>query len=173
MVENTGKEDSKIRWWYKLYMISIIAALGKNRALGLGNELLWPIPDDLKRFKELTTGHAIIMGSKTYESIGKPLPNRTNIIITRNEEYDAPGAIITHSLEEAIEKAGDGEVFIIGGAQIYTLALPFADKLYLTLINDEKEADAFFPDYSEFKKETLIEEREFEGIKYSWVNFEK
>ena len=154
-------------------MISIIAALGKNRALGLGNELLWPIPDDLKRFKKITSGHPIIMGSKTYESIGKPLPNRTNIILTRNKNYDAPGTIIVTSLEEAFEKAGNDEVFVIGGAQIYTLALPYADKLYLTLIEDEKEADAFFPDYSEFTKKTLIEEREFEGIKYSWVNFEK
>lgn len=154
-------------------MISIIAALGKNRALGLGNELLWPIPDDLKRFKKITSGHPIIMGSKTYESIGKPLPNRTNIILTRNKNYDAPGTIIATSLEEAFEKAGNDEVFVIGGAQIYTLALPYADKLYLTLIEDEKEADAFFPDYSEFTKKTLIEEREFEGIKYSWVNFEK
>lgn len=154
-------------------MISIIAALGKNRVIGKDNELLWPIPDDLKRFKEITTGHPVIMGSKTYESIGKPLPNRTNIVITRDKNYKAPGTFIAHSLEEAFEKAGGGEIFVIGGAQIYSLALPHADKLYLTLIEDEKEGDAFFPDYSEFTKKTLVEEREFKGIKYSWINFER
>lgn len=168
-----GKEDNNVRWWHNLCMVSIIAAIGKNRVLGKGNELLWRIPDDLKRFKELTTGHAIIMGSKTYESIGKPLPNRTNIILTRNYNYDAPGAVIVNSMEEALEAAGEGEVFVIGGGQIYSLALPFTDKLYLTLIDDEKEGDAFFPDYSEFDKKTFIEHRMFEGIKYSWVNFEK
>ncbi len=156
-----------------LNMISIIAALGKNRVLGKDNELLWRIPDDLKRFKELTTGHPIIMGSKTYESIGKPLPNRTNIVLTKDSDYEAPGTIVVHSLEEAFEKAENEEIFVIGGGQIYALALPYADKLYLTLIDDKKEGDTFFPDYSAFTKKTHVENRVFEGINYSWVNFER
>jgi len=156
-----------------LNMVSIIAALGKNRVLGKDNELLWRIPDDLKRFKELTTGHPIIMGSKTYESIGKPLPNRTNIVLTKDSDYEAPGTIVVHSLEEAFEKAENEEIFVIGGGQIYALALPYADKLYLTLIDDKKEGDTFFPDYSAFTKKTPVEERVFEEINYSWVNFER
>lgn len=156
--------------------ISLIAAISENRAIGKNNELLWRIPDDMRRFKELTTGHPIIMGRKTYESIGKPLPNRTNIIITRNKDYSAPGCIVTNSLHEAIEKAGEieqSEIFIIGGGEIYKEGLKLTDKLYLTLIHEEKEGDIYFPDYSEFKKEVSREEREQNGLKYTWLELEK
>lgn len=136
-------------------LISIIAAIGKNRELGKDNKLLWNISEDMKRFKKLTIGHPVIMGRTTYESIGKPLPYRTNIIVTRNPDFKSEDAIITHSVEEAIEvakKYSRKEIFIIGGAQIYAQGLKFADKLYITLVHGEFEADAYFPDYSEFKK---------------------
>lgn len=138
-------------------MISIIAAIGKRRELGKNNKLLWHIPEDLKRFKRITEGHPIIMGRKTYESIGRPLPRRTNIVITRNPEYPSVGIMIASSLEDAIAKAkpceGAQELFIIGGGEIYAKALPMADRLYLTIVDAEADADTFFPDYSMFTKE--------------------
>jgi dihydrofolate reductase len=156
--------------------ISIIAALGKDGVIGKNKELLWRIPDDLKRFKRLTTGHPIIMGRKTHESIGRPLLERINIVVTRDKNYSAEGCVVTHSLEEALRKAVDAdkeEIFVIGGGEIYKQALPRADKLYLTLIEDDKEGDVFFPDYSMFKNKTLREERDFEGLKYTWVTLER
>ena len=156
--------------------ISIIAAIGKNRELGKEGKLLWHIGDDLKRFKALTMRHPIIMGRKTFESIGKPLPGRTNIVITRDENWSHEGVIATHSLEEAIEKAKelDGEkIFIGGGSQIYEQALPYTDKLYLTLIDDEKEADSFFPEYEHLFTKKAFEEKRFDektGLHYTWVD---
>lgn len=142
--------------------ISIIAAIGRNRELGKDNKLLWHIPEDLERFKVITTGHAVIMGRKTFESLEKPLPRRLNIIITRDQEYQLPrGAakvMLAGSLEHAIEAArstGDTEVFIIGGGQVYQQALPLADKLYLTIVDAAFDADTFFPDYSQFTKVTF------------------
>src|ERR1700688_558975 len=123
--------------------ISIVAAMGRNREIGKGNQLLWHIPGDLKRFKQLTMGHPVIMGRKTFESIvsklGKPLPGRTNIVISRDKNWSYKGAVIAHSLEEAFSKASNTdseEVFIGGGSQIYEQALPHVDRLYLTLIDD-------------------------------------
>ena len=153
--------------------ISIVAAVQKDRGLGYKNKLLWRIPNDLKRFKKLTTGHTIIMGSKTYDSMGKPLPNRKNIVLSRNTNLKIKGVSVAHSLKEAILLSDEGEIFVIGGAEIYELALPFANKLHLTLINENKEADAFFPDYSSFTKKTLIETREHDGVEYSFVDFER
>ncbi|KKW32412.1 MAG: Dihydrofolate reductase [Parcubacteria group bacterium GW2011_GWA1_53_13] len=147
--------------------VSMIAAVGRNRELGLGNGLLWHIPEDLKRFKALTLGHPVIMGRKTFESIGKPLPGRTNLVVSRS----------ALSLEDALaqaKKLDKEEVFIIGGAQIYEQALPYADRLYLTLIEDTKEADAFFPEYEKlFTKKVSEEPREYEGLQYRWVTLEK
>lgn len=166
-------------------MISLIAAIGKKRELGRGSALLWRIPEDLKRFKSLTTGHPVVMGRKTFESIGRPLPARTNIVVTRDEKWQVPGALATHSLGEALEEARQapggglpaqaGETFIIGGAQIYEQALPFADRLYLTLIEAEaSDADAFFPAYETlFTKKLSEEPGEFEGLRYRWVVLEK
>jgi len=155
--------------------ISLIAAIGKDRELGRGNKLLFDIPEDMKLFREKTSGHVVIMGRKTYESIGRPLPKRTNIIISRDKNYEVPeGVIKTTSMEEAIElaktveKGERGEVFVIGGAQIYALAMPFADKLYLTVVNKTvKDADAFFPDYSEFTK--VLFERHSRDKNYSYT----
>ena len=163
-------------------MISIIAAIGRNRTLGKNNELLWRIPDDLKRFKELTLGHPVIMGRKTFESIlaslGKPLPGRTNIVVTRDASWRKEGVITASSIEDAIEKAksapGGEEIFIGGGGQIYAEALPSAQKLYLTVIEDEKNGDTFFPPYeSAFTKMVFEEARESDGLRYRWVDLER
>jgi dihydrofolate reductase len=164
--------------------ISMIAALSDTtRAIGRNNELLWKISDDLKRFKALTTGHAIVMGRKTYESIGRPLPNRTNIIITRNHNFLPEGCIVVHSLEEALETAKNveqenhpedqQEIFIIGGGEIYHNALPFADRLYLTLVESQADGDTHFPDFSSFTKEISKEEHLDHIPPYTYVILEK
>lgn len=125
--------------------ISIIAAASQNGIIGANNKLPWRLPADLKRFKELTLGHPILMGRKTFESIGKPLPGRTNIVITRQKEFACCGAITASSLEEALRLCGEAEeVFAIGGATIYEQALPLADKIYLTVIHQDFEGDARF-----------------------------
>lgn len=129
-------------------MITIIAAISKNNALGKNNDLIWHLPEDLKRFKALTSGHHIIMGRNTFESIGKPLPNRTTIIITRNKEYQQKGCLIAHNLDQALGMTGeDDDVFIIGGAQIYKQAIEndVADFLDITRVHAEFDADVFFP----------------------------
>lgn len=159
-------------------LISAIAAIGRNRELGTKNQLSWRISDDFKRVKELTMGHPLIMGRKTYESIGRPLPGRTNIVVTRDQGYVAEGCVVVTSIENALEEARkveDKEIFIFGGAEIYKLALPFTDHLYLTLIDDEDpSADAYFPDYTEkFMETTRHGVREHEGLKYEWVEFER
>ena len=133
-------------------LISIIVAMGRNRAIGFQNMLPWRLSADMQRFKQLTMGHHILMGRKTYESIGRPLPGRTSIIITRQSDFQAEGCLIAHSLDEAIALAqarGELEVFVIGGAEIYAQALPIADRMYLTLVDAMPEADAFFPDFHE------------------------
>lgn len=159
--------------------ISIIASIGKyDNALGKNNDLVWRISADLKRFKSLTMGHPIIMGRKTFESIGRVLPGRTNIVITRNLEYAAVGAVIVSSLEEALRKAREldnQEIFIIGGGEIFKQALPLSDKLYLTIIDGRVEnADIFFPNYeNDFTKKIYEEVGEEGGIRYTWINLER
>ncbi len=159
--------------------ISAIVAIGKNRELGRSNNLLWRISDDLKRFKSLTTGHPIVMGRKTFDSIGKPLPNRTNIVVTRDASWTREGVLAMASLEEALTKARDiekEEIFIVGGAQIYAQALPFTDRLYMTLIDAKKDADIYLPPYEqEFTKEISREERmdEKTGLRYTWLTLER
>lgn len=127
--------------------ISIIVAIAEKGVIGGGNELLWHIPDDLKRFKRITSGHSVIMGRKTFESIGKPLPNRRNIVITRNPEFRAEGIEVANSLNVALglTKTED-EVFIIGGGEIYRQALPMATKLYITRVHANFEGDTYFPE---------------------------
>lgn len=132
--------------------ITMIAAAGENNALGKNNDLLWHLPDDFKRFKQLTTGHCILMGRKTFESFPNTLPNRTHIIITRDENYvvDHPDCIVVNSLEEAIKQAAkDKFPFIIGGGEIYKQGEPFAHKLELTRVHANFEADTFFPEIDE------------------------
>lgn len=166
-------------------MISIIAALGKNRVIGKENKLLWHIPEDLKRFKTLTLGHPVIMGRKTFESIiaalGKPLPGRTNVVVSRSIKdrplWSGGDVPVVNSIEEALAKASaldSEEVFIGGGGQIYEQALPHADRLYLTLIDDEKEGDSYFPDYEKlFTKKNSEEAHEDNGLKYRFVTLER
>lgn len=161
--------------------VAIVVALGKGRVIGKGNQLLWRIPDDLKRFKKLTLGHPVIMGRKTFESIvkilGTPLPERTNIVVTRDNAWSYAGVHVTHSLEEAIALArtfDQEEIHIGGGAELYQQALPYVDRLYLTLINDTKEGDAVFPPYeTEFTKILEKEKRDHNGLAYEWLTLER
>jgi len=155
---------------------NIVVAVGENRVIGKENRLIWKISDDLKRFKAITSGHPVIMGRKTFESIGKALPNRTNIVITRNSDYVRDGIIVTNSLDEAIKKGHDidNHIFIIGGQDIYSQAIEKADRIYLTLIHETAEGDAFFPDYSMFKNKISEELKITEdGLKYSFLVLEK
>ncbi len=161
-------------------MITVIAAIAKNNALGKDNDLIWHLPADLKRFKKVTTGHYILMGRNTFESIGKPLPNRTTIIITRNKNYFKDGCLIANSLEEAIEMAKEEEkIFIIGGAQIYkeTISKNLADRLDITLVHKYFEADVFFPEIDpEIWREDAREDftaDEKNKLDYSFVTYTK
>ncbi|HOC35935.1 MAG TPA: dihydrofolate reductase [Tenuifilaceae bacterium] len=127
-------------------VISIVVATSENRVIGKNNQLLWHISEDLKRFKKLTTGHTVIMGRKTFESIGQPLPNRHNIVISRSEGLKFEGCTAAKSLADALEIAStDEEVFIIGGGEVYRQALPLAERIYLTLVHANYEGDTFFP----------------------------
>lgn len=130
--------------------ISLIAAMDKNRPIGkAGNELPWHLSADLKRFKSITLGKPIIMGRKTFESIGEPLPERTNIIITRNEEYGAPGCVVVPSPKEALKSAGNApEVVVIGGAEIFAQFLPLAQRMYLTQVDGKFEGNVYFPEWN-------------------------
>jgi dihydrofolate reductase len=157
-------------------MITIIAAIAKNNALGKDNKLIWHLPADLKRFKKVTLGHHIIMGRKTFESLGKPLPNRTTIIITRNKNYTQHGCIVVNSLNEAIEATKEDEnPYILGGAEIYKQALDIADKLDLTFVHQNFEADVFFPEIDfNIWKETSREDfnsDEKNKFNYSFVTY--
>lgn len=130
----------------------MIAAAGEQNELGKDNDLVWHLPDDFKRFKELTTGHYIIMGRKTFESFPKPLPNRTHVVISRNTHYIKEGAVVVGSLEEAVDLAkNDPQPFIIGGGEIYKLGMKVADKIELTRVHGTFEADTFFPEIPETK----------------------
>jgi len=129
-------------------IISTIVAVAKNNVIGKDNNIPWYLPADLKYFKKITTGHHIVMGRKCYESIGRPLPKRTNVVVTRNPFFIASGCLITHNVAEAVQLAeanGEEEVFIIGGGQIYEIALPHVDRIYLTEVDVEVEGDIFFP----------------------------
>ena len=127
-------------------MIILIAAVAENNSLGKDNQIIWHLPDDFQRFKQLTTGHHIIMGRKTFESFPKPLPNRTHVVISRQKNYNPEGCIVVSNLADALAiSPNEEDIFIIGGAQIYELALPFCDKLELTRVHQTFEADAFFP----------------------------
>ncbi len=158
----------------------IVAAMSKDtRAIGKNNGLLWHVPADMKRFKLLTLGHPIIMGRKTFESIikilGKPLPGRTNIVLTRDEKYEYDGVKSAHSLNEAIAHAqqeSPAEIHIGGGAELYRQALPLVSKLYVTWFFDEKPADTFFPKFEEdFMVVNEHPKEEYEGLTYQWVDY--
>jgi dihydrofolate reductase len=159
--------------------ISAIAVISKNRALGKDNRLLFHVPGDLPRFKKITSGHPVIMGRKTFESKEinrKALPNRLNIVVTRDQGYNSEGVVFCKSINEAINKAKEkesSEIFIIGGGQIYKEAWPFINKLYLTAVDTEVEGDTYFPDYSDFLRVVFKEEHEAEGLRYTFLEMEK
>jgi len=141
-------------------MITIIAAAAANNALGKDNDLIWHLPDDFKRFKQITTGHFIVMGRKTFESFPKPLPNRTHVIITRQEDYTAPeSCIVVNSLKKAIDTCPkDEDIFIIGGGEIYQQSMSIADKIELTRVFTTPEADTFFPEINPEEWKLVFEE---------------
>lgn len=155
--------------------ISLIACINKNRGLGFQNQLLYKIPEDMKFFREKTKGAAAIMGKNTFLSIGRPLPDRTNIVITRDADFKAEGCVVCNGIDDAL-KAGVATgrpIFIIGGAQIYQQTIDKADRLYLTIVDDDKEADAFFPSYDEFKKTTLLSQGDYNDLKYQILMLER
>ena len=133
--------------------IALICAMARNRVIGRGNALPWRLPVDMKHFRALTTGHVLLMGRKTFESLGRPLPNRTNIVITGQRDYAAEGALVAHSLDDALALAtkhvssDSPEIFVIGGENLYAQMLPRADRLYITLVETEAEGDAWFPHF--------------------------
>lgn len=167
-IANTGMKNSRL---------SIIVAIDEKRGIGRNNSLLFKIPEDFKRMKELTVGHPIIMGRKTFESIGRVLPGRTNIIVTRDQAYHIEGAHVIHSLNQAIEIAkksqGSEEIFIFGGGAIFKQALPRVDRLYLTVVAGDYHADTFFPDYSEFKTVLHREDHTSNENTFSFLDLER
>jgi dihydrofolate reductase len=154
--------------------LSIIVAIAKNRVIGINNTLPWHLPEDLKRFRALTMGHHIIMGRKTYDSLGRLLPGRTTVIVTRNTDYKVAGALIAHSLQDAIALCkADDEVFLIGGAELYQEGLKLSNKLYITEIVLDVEGDAYFPEYSsnewqESAREAHVSEQ---GLAFNYVTY--
>lgn len=160
-------------------MITLIAAISTNNALGKDNDLIWRLPADLKRFKKVTSRHHILMGRNTFESIGKPLPNRTSVIITRNNNYKKEGCLIANSIEEAIACTEGKDAFIIGGAQVYKQALEnnLIDQLDITRVHKEFEADVFFPEidttvWKEISREDFLAD-EKNGYDYSFISYQK
>jgi dihydrofolate reductase len=155
--------------------ISIIAAVSRNHAIGRKNRMPWRLPEDLKRFRRLTLGHAVVMGRRTFDSIGKPLPGRDNIVVTRSREWSHPGCRAANSMEAALASTSQ-EVFVIGGAEIYLLALPRAARLYLTEIERDFDGDAFFPEFDRSRwREVSRESRVLggpEGFAYHFVVYE-
>lgn len=154
----------------------MIAIIGRNKELGYNNKLIWNIPADLTRFREKTRHHPVIMGRKTFESIGHPLPDRPNIVISRHD-YRVPGVTVVPSVEkalaEAVGKEGSEETFVIGGATVYEQAIDKADRLYLTVVDDTAQADAFFPDYNEFTKVVSEEKKASDGYTYTYLTLER
>ena len=158
-------------------MISLIVAHDENRVIGYNNAMPWHLPGDLAYFKKTTMGKPMIMGRKTFESIGKALPGRTNIVITRDTSYQAEGIVVVHSFDEALAlaKKEDKEIMVIGGEQIFKMALPVADILYVTLIQHEFNGDTYFPEYGpEWQKVSESEVFETdEHIKFSYIVYKK
>jgi dihydrofolate reductase len=158
--------------------ISLVVAMADNRVIGRDNRLPWHLPADLKHFKQVTVGKPILMGRKTHESIGRPLPDRTNIVVTRDRSYTAPGCVVVHSIESALRAAGaHEEAMVIGGTDFYWQLLPKADCIYLTLVHAEFEGDALFPELKESEwrevERTDCEPDEKNPWRYSFVRLER
>lgn len=155
--------------------ISLILSVGRNNEIGRGNDLIWHFHADMKFFRETTTGNTVIMGRKTFESLPKVLPNRKNIVISTDKDLKIEGALVVHSVEEALEAAKDDNIFVIGGGKIYAEFLPLADKIYLTEIDDQcTDADTFFPAFDKsLYTRIVLGENEEDGIKFSHVLYTK
>lgn len=158
--------------------ISILVAMAKNRTIGVNNTLPWRCPEDLKHFKTLTMGHHMIMGRKTFDSIGKPLPGRTTVVVSRNAELKIEGCVVVHSLQEAIAACTeDPEIFVVGGAELYQQAISLVDTLYITEIQQEVEGDAHFPEFDmNAWRETAREVRSQETpqpLEYHFVTYRR
>lgn len=152
--------------------VSLIAAISRERAIGADNKMLWHLPKELAHFKRTTLNKTVLMGRKTYESLGKPLPNRRNVILTRQTGLQIEGCDIVHSVEEALQKYGDGELMITGGGEVYQLFMPIADRLYLTEVDvNIANADAFFPEFDENQFQLISSEKveKDEKNKYSFT----
>ena len=159
-------------------LVSIIAAMDRNRLIGNKNQLPWHLPADLAHFKKVTMGKPVIMGRKTFESIGRPLPGRTNIVLTRSADFHAENVLVAQSLQQALEyAAGNDEVMIIGGSSIYELALPEANRLYMTYVQDTCQGDAWFPDFDLGQWRVIASEEHAADLKnscdYSFVTYER
>ncbi len=158
--------------------LSILVAMASNRTIGIDNRLPWRCPEDLKHFKALTMGHHMIMGRKTFDSIGKPLPGRTTVVVTRNRELNIDGCLVAHSLPEAVSAcAGDEQVFVVGGAELYAQALPLADTLYITEIQLDVDGDAHFPEFQQEEwQEVAREARQQEQpqpLRFHFVTYQR
>lgn len=158
--------------------ISVIVAVAENNVIGANNQLIWRISDDLKRFKALTIGHSIIMGRKTFESIGRPLPKRHNIVVSRNKGLQIEGCTVVSSLKDALALcAQESVVFVIGGGELYRQALPMASKLYLTRVHKAFEGDTFFPEINMDEWKEVFTEKgkptETDGLEYTFINLER
>lgn len=156
--------------------LSLIVAIAKHGVIGHNNTLPWHLPEDLKRFRALTMGHHMIMGRKTYESLGRLLPGRTTVIVTRNPEYQVEGALVAHTLEAAISLCGDdSEAFLIGGAELYQMGMQLADKLYITEIDAEFEGDAYFPafDFEQWQITSREAHMSEKGLPFSYVGYSR
>jgi dihydrofolate reductase len=162
--------------------VSLIAALSTNNVIGRDNDLPWGrLSTDLKRLKALTMGHHMIMGRKTYDSVGRPLPGRTNVVVTRRTDFAPDGVVVVHSLEDAIqvaEKAGDDEAFIAGGAEIFEQSMHRADRMYLTRVHAELEGDTFFPEFDDVSEWHLVDAEHFEAddknaLPFSFLTYER
>lgn len=154
-------------------MITLIVATSQNRVIGKDGKLIKHIPGDLPRFKKLTIGHPIVMGRKTFESIGRPLPNRTNIVLSRSFDYQPEGVIVYRNLEDILSIFGNQNIFIIGGGEIYKMFLPLTHRIELTLVEENWEGDTFFPELNSEWIQVSKENCEVDGLKYSYITLEK
>lgn len=152
-------------------MITLIAACSSNRVIGKDNQLIWKVPGDLKRFKELTTGHPILMGRKTFDSIGRPLPNRTNIVITRDKNWKHEGCLVYNNFEDVLSLFEKQNLFVIGGGEIYKKLIGLADKIELTLIKKDFEGDAFFPEIDSNWTVENIENHSCDEFEFSYITY--
>ena len=154
-------------------MITLIAAAASNNVIGKDNQLIWRVPGDLKRFKELTTGNIVVMGRKTFDSIGRPLPDRTNIILSRDKNLEIPGCLIYNSLEEILSLFEKSNVWVIGGGEIYQLFLPYADKIELTRIHKQFDGDSYFPELDSYWIEVAKQSLVCDFFAYDYITYEK